>query len=135
MPFSAVFETLKNNVNTGYFFCRILVRCDVFILRNHYTAQETVMFFLTFLEILWLLLCYCYIYHHITCDSTGKVAREVGEIGPWRFFSYFVSWMLESKFKLHKRKWLRITDELGCVKIAPLKVYNSVCRNQPLQWK
>ena len=23
-----------------------------------------------------------YIYHHITCDTTGKVAREVGEIGP-----------------------------------------------------
>ena len=25
---------------------------------------------------------YCYIYHHITCDTTGKVAQEVGEIRP-----------------------------------------------------
>ena len=73
------------------------------MLRYNYTAQETVTSFLTFLEILWFLLNCCYILHHITCDTTGKVAREIGEIGPWRCFSYFVSWILESRLKVRKR--------------------------------
>ena len=50
--------------------------------RYHYTAEEKVTSFLTFQEIFWFLLYYFYIYHHIRCDTTGKVAREVGEIGP-----------------------------------------------------
>ena len=31
MAFSAVFETLNNNVNTGYIFCRILVPCSAMV--------------------------------------------------------------------------------------------------------
>ena len=61
-------------------------------LRYHYTAEEKVTSFLTFLEIFWFLLYYFYIYHHIRCDTTGKVAREVAEIGPWRCFSYLCYW-------------------------------------------
>ena len=44
--------------------------------------KKTVTSFLTFLEILWFCCIIYHIYHHITCDTTGKVAREVGEIGP-----------------------------------------------------
>ena len=33
---------------------------------NHYTAQEAATSFLTFPEILWFLLNYCYIYYHIS---------------------------------------------------------------------
>ena len=39
-----------------------------------------------------------YIYHQITCGTTGNVAWKVGEIRPWRCFLYFVSWVLENKF-------------------------------------
>ena len=64
--------------------------------------KETVTSFLTFLGILWFCCIIYHIYHHITCDTTGKVAREVGEIGPWRCLSYFVSLILESRFKVRK---------------------------------
>ena len=55
--------------------------------------------FLTFLEILYFLQCFWlyllsnYMWHN------WKVTREVGEVRSWRCFSYFVSWMLESKLK------------------------------------
>ena len=60
--------------------------------------------FVVFVELL--------LHHHIICDTTGKVARKVWEIGPSRCFSYFVSWMLGSKFKV--RRWL-ITS--GCTDV------------------
>ena len=112
----------------------------VFSVLRDLIRERFVTSFLTFLWILRFLLNSCYIYHHITCGATGKVAREVEEIGPWQCFSYLVSWMLESTFKARKIV-LRITDEhllrfwksvagLGCAKTAPWKVYNSVCRNQ-----
>ena len=42
-------------------------------------------------------------YHHITCDTTGKVAQEIGEkLGLDSAFR-FLPWMLESKFKVCKR--------------------------------
>ena len=37
-----------------------------------------------------------YIYNQITCDTTRKVHREVGEIGSWRCFLYFVYWGINS---------------------------------------
>ena len=49
-----------------------------------YTAKTMDVFFvsLLYLEILSLVK---------TCDTTGKVAWQVGEIGPWRYFFRFVS--------------------------------------------
>ena len=41
-----------------------------------------------------------YIYHKITRDTTGKVAQEAGEIEHRRWFSYFVSWRVNSKISL-----------------------------------
>ena len=49
---------------------------------------------LTFLEILWFLLYYCYIYHHITCDTLHATQLEkLPEVGKR---------MLESQFKVRK---------------------------------
>ena len=36
----------------------------------------------------------------MTCDTTGKVIRKVGEIGPRPCFSFFVSWRSKSKISL-----------------------------------
>ena len=98
------------------------------LVRYHYTAQETVTSFLTFLEISWFLLNHCYIYHHIICDTTGKVALEVGEIGPWRCFSYFVSWMLESRFKVckwyNRDKIFLFKNYLSIIVILLLEVFS-----------
>ena len=56
--------------------------------------------FLTLLEIL----CFCgvfdYIFNQITCNTNGKVARKIGEIGLWRWFSYFVFFGVNSKISL-----------------------------------
>ena len=89
---------IKQQINSFYF-----ETMHRFLPYNTITPhKERVTSFLTFLEILWLLFYIYQMYHHITCDTTGKVAREVGEIGPWRSFSYFVSLMLESRLKVRK---------------------------------
>ena len=41
-----------------------------------------------------------YTYHQITCDITRKAAREVREIGSWRYFSYYASWRVNSRISL-----------------------------------
>ena len=50
--------------------------------------------FLTFLEILWFLLYYCYIYNHIACNTLHAAQLEkLPEVGEG---------MLESEFKVRK---------------------------------
>ena len=63
-----------------------------------YTVQETVTFFdvpgnFVLFAVFLTIFTIKYMWHN------WKVTREVGEVRSWRCFSYFVSWMLESKLK------------------------------------
>ena len=83
-----------------------------------------------------------YIYHQIICDTTGKISREVGEIEPWQCFSYFVSWMLESKFKStlkvvvsrNGRTFLTPLEKIKKMTINTLNHYNSYSNSSKNNW-
>ena len=77
------------------------------------------------------LLCFseyfAYIYHQITCDTTGKVTREVGEIWLRRYLSYFVSLGVYSKISLKNARTnivIRNSDWFGFLKVG------ATCLNQ-----
>ena len=68
-----------------------------------------------------------YIYHHIACDTTGKVTREVGEIERRGCFSYCVSWRVNLKTFLQNVRTItvkRYSDWFGFLK------FSATCLNQ-----
>ena len=118
-PF-AEFQNLKRNSNTKkmHKWCQIASRTS-HILR--FSERNLFKIFYVSRSII------AYIYHQITCDTTGKVTREVGEIWLRRYFSYFVSLGVYSKISLKNARTNivnRNSDWFGFLKVI------ATCLNQ-----